>query len=84
MRALEDSEFDAADAGEPLAGADPRPLRDGTLRDLLDREYRRSYRFEGMRDFFHGVQGVFRRMVTRDADEVDGFASVEGEEDEEA
>ena len=42
-----------------------RPIRNGELRVILDQEFTRSYRFEGISDFVHDIKGIFRHFVDR-------------------
>ena len=46
-----------------------RVVRKGTLRDILDDEFRRYYRFEIVSDLFHDLKGLLRRVVVRQSDE---------------
>ena len=50
-------------------GGVARPVRNGTLRDILDEEFSRCYRFEGVSDLFHDIKHFWRRVVGRDGDE---------------
>lgn len=49
-----------------------RPFRNGTLRDILDEEFSRSYRFEGVSDLIHDIESnikhLWRRVVGRDGE----------------
>ena len=50
-----------------VSGDEPyRPMRNGALRDLLDEEFSRNYRFEGLSDFFHDLKGLLRKVVVRE------------------
>lgn len=50
-----------------------RPFRHGTLRDILDEEFSRSYRFEGVSDLIHDIESnikhLWRRVVGRDGEQ---------------
>ena len=70
LRALGQS--DAA-IGEPQEGESPsvfrsevRPFRYETLRDQLDEEFSRNYRFEGISDLFHDLKGFLRNVMDRE------------------
>ena len=51
--------------------ADPaqRPLRGGTLRDLLDAEFQRCHRFDTISTFFGDLRSLLRKAVARETDE---------------
>lgn len=55
---------------------DDRPVRNGKLRDILDEEFSRCYRFEGVSDFIHDVKHLFRRVVGKDGEQ-DGLEDLE-------
>jgi hypothetical protein len=42
-----------------------RPVRNGKLSEILDKEFSRSYRFEGLADFVQDIKGLFRHIVDR-------------------
>ena len=46
-----------------------RPIRGGTLCDILDAEYQRCYRFESFSGFVDDLKGLIRRGVGRGAAE---------------
>ncbi len=46
-----------------------RPIRDGALSEILDEEFQRCYRFEGLSDLFHDLKGLIRKVVTRGEEE---------------
>ncbi len=53
--------------GLVVRGDEPyRPMRNGDLRALLDEEFSRNYRFEGLSDFFHDLKGLLRKVVVRE------------------
>lgn len=43
-----------------------RPLRGDSFRAVLDEEFRKSYRFEGISNVIHDIKELFRRVVARD------------------
>ena len=43
-----------------------RLIREGTLSDILDEEFRRCYRFESISHLFHDLKGLLRRVVARE------------------
>ncbi len=52
--------------GEPRWNLDSyRPIRNGTLREILDDEFQRCYRFEGLSDLLHDLKGLIRKVVVR-------------------
>ncbi len=51
---------------ESLRTESNRTVRGGTLRDILDAEYRRCYRFESFSGFVDDLKGLIRRVVARD------------------
>ncbi len=59
---------------EPAEHQDPRHLKSGSLRHLLDQEYSRCYRFEGVSDLWHDVKVFFRRVVS--GEEGDSVADI--------
>ena len=48
-----------------------RPVRNGSLHRILDEEFSRSYRFEGLADFVHDVKHLFRWVVGKDQEGLD-------------
>lgn len=48
-----------------------RPLRGDGLRGVLDEEFQKSYRFEGLSNVFHDIKELFRKVVTRDDEDAD-------------
>ena len=46
-----------------------RPIRNGALHEILDEEFQRCYRFEGISDLFHDLKGLIRKVVTRGEEE---------------
>ncbi|MFN0059218.1 MAG: hypothetical protein ACKVX7_12225 [Planctomycetota bacterium] len=47
------------------SGSNDRPVRNGELHEILDQEFSRCYRFEGLSDFVHDIKGLFRHFVDR-------------------
>ncbi len=60
--------YDAQPYNDP-SGEPYRVIRRGTLREILDEEFRRYYRFEIVSDLFHDLKGLFRRVVVRQSNE---------------
>ena len=44
----------------------PRPIRGGDLQSLLDEEFGRNYRFEGLSDFIQDLKGLVRKVISRE------------------
>lgn len=77
QRAGDDGEAPLQESPRDLVAQLFRPVREGPLREILDREFERSYRFEGMSDLLNDIKGLLRRVVHREveAERFDGLDS---------
>lgn len=63
-------------------GEEPyRPVRNGSLRELLDEEFSRNYRFEGFSDFIHDLKGLLRKVVVREDEDEEYGEFLAGSQD---
>ena len=55
--------------GDRTVDRSVRPVRTGPLRDLLDAEFQRCHRFDGISTFLGDLRSLLRRAVVREDEE---------------
>lgn len=61
--------LDVSQAVYPEHSDNIRPFRTDDFRDVLDEEFQRSYRFEGLGNVLHDIKELFRNLVSREDDD---------------